>query len=187
MREALKRLPARSLLILGWSIVGLTLLAGVLYGILPAWRAHQKIAALQDTLSAYALGDMDLADVIAARTQENEDLQQQLLGDIGRMPAKQLQSYVIGKLQTISWQTRMEMQSVKPATEDKLDNLNALPFEIELVGDYFDWFSWLNEMREKLGFITVEAYDIKTLSLTDASPKLSFTLRIAAYRAAREP
>lgn len=182
MREALKQLPARSLLVLGWSSVGLTLLACALYGVLPAWKAYRKAAALHDTLSAYALSDVDLTEQITARTRENQALKQKLVGDIGLMPANQLQTYVIDKLQSICWDTGMEMQSVQPASEGKTENFIVVQFNIELVGEYLNWFSWLKKMRNELGFLVIQSYDIKVLTPGESEPQLGFNLKVAAYR-----
>jgi hypothetical protein len=187
MREALKNLSPRTFQLSGWSVILLALVAGVMYGFLPRWRDYQKSAALQSVLSEYAAGDTDLAQQIAKHSLENEALKQRLLGDIGRLPPKQLQAYVIGKLQALSWQTGMEMVAIKPAAEGKVENFRALEFEVELTGDFFDWFAWMKKMRDDLGFITVQGYDIRTLNLTEANPNLGITLKITAYRAAEVP
>ena len=111
------------------------------------------------------------------------DLEQTLNGDASNLPAKQMEAFVIGRLQTISWRNDVVLVSVRPREGTPLNQFRELIFDVELEGDYFDFFDWLRDIGEELGFVVVKRFEISKSNRSGAEKApLEVDLTMAAYR-----
>ncbi|RDH89957.1 MAG: hypothetical protein DIZ77_12145 [endosymbiont of Seepiophila jonesi] len=79
------------------------------------------------------------------------------------LPAQQMESYIIGRLQKVSWETNVELVSVKPGDGQTVQMFQESLFEVELNAGYFDFFKWLQTIGRDLGFIVIKKYGIQPL------------------------
>ncbi|MDH3871745.1 MAG: hypothetical protein OEU44_05990, partial [Gammaproteobacteria bacterium] len=55
-------------------------------------------------------------------------------------------------------------------------------FEVEISGDYFDLYNWLQDLGEDLGFVVVKHFKLRPLDQNETSPRLNAKLTIVSYR-----
>ena len=113
---------------------------------------------------------------------EVEALKTQLHGDMANLPEKQLESFVIGRLQAISWRNNVELVSIAPSAGETVQVFQESLFRIELSGSYFDLFDWLGEIGGDLGFVVIKEYAMRPAEDVAADPDLTVNLTIASYR-----
>ncbi len=109
-------------------------------------------------------------------------LERSLHGDMAHLPAKQLQSYVVDALQSLSWRHQMVLASVVPRQGRSLDDYQELVFEVELTGAYPNFYAWLRELGEELGFVVISRFDIQPLSSAAGPQPLSVKVALTTYR-----
>jgi Tfp pilus assembly protein PilO len=182
--QSLQSLDPRQMRLIGIGLIGLLLAAMLLYLVLPQWRAYQATSA------SLALMRQGAADGSSLETQLNTlradvtRLERTLNGDASSLPTKQMEAFVIGRLQTISWRNEMILVSVQPREGMPLNEFRELVFDVELRGGYFDFFDWLQNIDEELGFVVVKRFEmLRSNSGRDTdSPALQIKLTMAAYR-----
>lgn len=180
---SLARMETRQLrLLLGG---GLALLATALcmYLLWPQIKAYRGLAASRALLQTAGASQADLAAQLDGLRQEIARLQHGLHGDMGALPAEQMESFIIGKLQDISWRHQLELVSVKPVPGDKVHVFQSTLFDVEVAGDYFQFVAWLQDLHRELGFLAVEQYEMAPADRSQATPRLNVKLHIVAYRA----
>ncbi len=182
MEKLLDNLEPRTVLLLMSS--GILLISAALfsYVIWPEIKDYRDSQRTRTVLTRVAGSEAALDDEIAMLRSKVTSLQQELLGDTASLPDNQLEAFVIGRLQGISWRNNVQLLSVKPAKGGKIHIFHELLFDIEISGDYFDLFNWLNEMGQELGFIVVKNFAIRPLEWNKSDPRLKLELTIASYR-----
>lgn len=180
--QALDRLQPRQLrLLLGG---GLLLLASALFFQLlwPQVKSYRALRNSHAILSASSGSQTDLARQVAALKGEVGQLRHRLQGDLGDLPPKQVEAHVIGLLQQLCWRHRLELASVRPQAGEEVHVFRETVFDVEVHGDYADFFAWLAEARDKLGFLVVKHYEIAPLQADQTQPRLAVKLHIGAWR-----
>jgi Tfp pilus assembly protein PilO len=180
--QALDRLQPRQLrLLLGG---GLLLLATALFFQLlwPQVKGYRALRNSHAILLASSGSQTDLARQVAALKGEVDELRHRLQGDLGDLPPKQVEAHVIGLLQQLCWRHRLELASVRPEAGEEVHVFRETVFDVEVHGDYADFFAWLAEARDKLGFLVVKHYEIAPLEADQAQPRLAVKLHIGAWR-----
>jgi len=112
-----------------------------------------------------------------------EELKYRLHGDMANLPVRQVEAYIIGRLQRVSWNNSVELVSVEPAMGDRVQIFQEMLFNVQLVGQYEDLYRWLLEAREDLGYVVVKEYELKRQDNKDSEPQLLAALSLASYRA----
>jgi hypothetical protein len=108
-----------------------------------------------------------------------------LHGDTSDLPIKQVEAFVIGRLQTISWRNRVELIGVQPREGAEAGEFRELIFDVDLRGNYFDLFSWLKTVSAELGFIVIKRFEMSPISISAGDePELLLQLTMASYRKA---
>ena len=162
-------------LVITVALLSLTLLPGV-KTYLAATKAVGVLEEANDTSA-------NLDQQLQARHANIEELKFRLHGDMANLPLKQVESYVIGKLQKISWRNDVELVSVKPAAGTRVQIFNEVLFNVELVGEYDSIYRWLWDAKNELGFIVVKEYGMRRRDNVDENPRLFTTVSLASYRA----
>lgn len=184
MAAVLQSLEPRQLNLAGLGAVGLLVAALLSYFVLPQWRAYRaadtSLALLQANVQQGASLDAELEIL----RDEVASLERTLNGDAANLPAKKMQAFVIGRLQTISWRNDIELVGIKPRDGTPIAQFNELIFDVELRGDYFDFFDWLGNVGEELGFVVVKSFEMSPVSgrTEGPEPTLQVNLTVASYR-----
>jgi hypothetical protein len=168
-------------------MISTSILVAVVLGrfiIWPGIQAHKKseimLTSLESVVSQHAGLD------ILATTLESKlsSLKEQMRGNIVDLPDNQMESIVIGQLQSISWENKIEVMGVKPAKGSTIQALEEVLFEVEVAGDYFNLYTWLQDVSNKLGFVVIKYFNIRPLNTGANNPRLIAKLTIASYRVA---
>lgn len=183
MLDALEKLGAREfrMLLLGLCLV-VTVIA-VSAALLPGVKAYRSVAKAVAVLEDANNNTVDLDQQLQERYASIEELKFRLHGDMANLPLKQVESYVIGKLQKISWRNDVDLVSVKPAAGQQVQIFNEVLFNIELIGEYDGIYRWLWDAKNELGFVVVKEYGMRRRDNADDNPRLLTTVSLASYRA----
>jgi Tfp pilus assembly protein PilO len=141
---------------------------------------HRSVSALQ-------LASQDAGALEQQITRQHEVLQTlrfRLHGDMEDLPPRQVESYIIGRLQKVSWNNNVELVSVKPADGEQIHIFQEMLFSVELFGHYSDIYGWLWDVRNELGFVVIKELALSRQDLDDGQPQLKASLTMAAYRKA---
>lgn len=183
MQELLKNISLRELrlALLG---IGAILSAAVAVLILvpqikSARAAGQEVAVLEEASKDGGELDRHLQE----RHASIEELRFRLYGDMANLPARQVEAYIIGRLQRISWNNNVELVSVEPGIGERVQIFQEILFEVQLAGQYDDLYRWLWEARNDLGYVVVKEYGLKRQDNDDDEPLLAANLSLASYRA----
>ena len=162
------------------AIFTVALAAGVL---LPKFKvataANREVAVLEEAAQDGAELDRHLSEQHARL----EDLRYRLYGDMASLPVRQVEAYIIGRLQRVSWNNNVELVSVEPATGERVQIFQEILFNVQLVGYYDDLYKWLWEARNDLGYVVVKEYSMTRHDNVDDQPLLFADLSLASYRA----
>lgn len=152
------------------------------YAVWPQVRDYRAASASRDTLVAVTVNDGQLATQLDALRNEVDTLEKRLHGDTASLPPKQVEAYIIGRLQAISWRNRVQLVGVEPNEGNEIDTFQELLFDVRISGDYFDLHHWLRDLGDELGFVVIKQYRMTPLDRTIQTPPLSAELTIASYR-----
>jgi len=167
-------------------LIGIVLLvAGVeiTYLLWPQVKQYRDLHASHQVLERAATSNESLGQQLEKIGSEVQDLSRQLHGDMARLPAKQMESFVIGRLQKVSWATAVELVSVEPGSGRQVQNFRESLFEVRLHAHYHDFFEWLQTVNDELGYIVVKKFEIRSSdNKTLENPKLELALTLVSYR-----
>jgi Tfp pilus assembly protein PilO len=184
MAATLQALEPRQINLVGFGAVGLLLAALLSFFVLPQWRAYRAAELSLTLLQANAQQGASLDTQLDLLRQEVASLERTLNGDAANLPAKKMQAFVIGRLQTISWRNNIELVGIKPRNGVPIAQFNELIFDVDLRGDYFKFFDWLENVGEELGFVVVKSFEMSPVGgdTEGPDPELQVKLTVASYR-----
>ena len=183
MRDYLQKISLRELrlLLLG---VGAVITVGVAASlVMPQAKAWHATNAEVQLLEEAAQDGIELERHLAEQHEEIERLKYKLHGDMANLPVQQVEAFIIGRLQRVSWNNNVELVSVEPAAGDRVQMFQEMLFNVELVGQYGDLYRWLWEARDELGYVVVKEYALRRQDDIDDMPRLVADLSLASYRA----
>lgn len=154
----------------------------VTYLLWPQLKAFNAVNESHRVLQSVVNSSEGLDQQLAKAQSEVQGLAKQLHGDMAGLPAQQMESYIIGRLQKVSWETGVELISVKPGDGQRVQMFQESLFEVEIHAAYFDFFTWLRTIGEELGFIVVKKYEIRPQGGEVSDPKLKIVLTMVSYR-----
>lgn len=178
----LDRLDDRSLLLLLAGIAGLLLAAAAFYLVLPMYKSLNVAIETRTSMEEAVSKGKAVYGELESLKEEVAELRQRVHGDMANRPLKQMESYIIGRLQKISWQHSVELRGVAPGPGRSVQMFKEIVFDVELVGDYFDLVAWLRELSQQLGFVVVKEYRLRPLNATADEPELTLNLKMVSYR-----
>lgn len=153
------------------------------YLLMPQLKQYKSLLATRHVLEQAAPAGPGLEMQLSVLQQGVADLQQQLQGDTANLPANQMEAYIIGRLQKVSWNNNIELISVQPDVGKKVHKFKEILFKVELSADYYDFYNWLKALEKELGFIVVRQFEIKANAGQKNRNKLSMHLTMVSYRA----
>ena len=155
------------------------------YLTLPKIKIYRDIAKTESTLSKVVESGELLDDQIAQLHGDIGSLQRRLHGDMASLPEKQIEAHVIGKLQKLSWQNNVQLVGIEPSAGATIESFHEILFRVNLAGEYFELYKWLQDVSRELGFVLIKKYEMKPMDNLSQNPRLSVTLTMATYRALR--
>lgn len=182
MQALLEKMNLRELRL---AVIGVgAIVAFALFGalVMPKFKALQATNSALDVLREAALDRDELEQHIARQHELIETLRYSLHGDMANLPPRQVESYIIGRLQKISWNNNIELVSVQPTLGERIEVFQEMLFRVQLIGQYRDLFRWLWEARNDLGFIVVKELNLARNDDIDEEPLLKANLSLASYR-----
>ncbi|NNF67714.1 MAG: hypothetical protein HKM98_09425 [Gammaproteobacteria bacterium] len=153
-----------------------------IYLVLPQVKSYLAKSASRQALLGIATSGAALPQEIAARTEAITRLSQRLHGDSANLPLRQMESFLIGRLQKISWDHDIELLSVRPGSGENVDDFQEILFSVELEGGYSSLYRWLWAVRQELGFVVIKDYSLDRVGEETRDPALRAKLTIASYR-----
>lgn len=183
MQDLLKKMSLRELrlALLGF---GAILIAAIAAGVLvPKVKAARTANLEVSVLEEAAQDGAELERHLEEQYAKIEELKYRLHGDMANLPVRQVEAYIIGRLQKVSWNNDVELVSVEPATGERVQIFQEILFNVQLVGQYDDLYHWLREARKELGYVVVKEYGLTRQNNDDEQPLLVADLSLASYRA----
>lgn len=183
MHPLLKKIDARELrlALLGAGLVVTSVAITTL--LVPKIKAYRATNAEIAILEEAQKDDADLEQHLQDRNARIQELKFRLNGEISDLPFKEIESYVIGRLQNISWRNNVELVSIAPAAGERVQIFRELLFNIELIGEYADIYRWMWDAKNELGFVVVKEYAMTRRDTIDDHPRLLAEVSLASYRA----
>ena len=186
MFELLEKYGQRELLLI-LVLVGSVILAPIsTYVVWPEFRNFRAVSSSRDALVATAANEGELAEELSALRVDVQGLERRLHGDMANLPPKEVEAYIIGRLQAISWRNRVELVGVEPNSGEMIESFREMLFTVRLAGDYFDLYNWLRDLGNELGFVVIKRYQMSPIDRNEEVPRLSAELTIASYRTAEQ-
>ena len=183
MQELLERISLRELrlLLLGvGAVITVAITAGV---VIPKAKALKVASSEVQILEGAAVDGAELDRHLQQQYEKLDELKYRLHGDMADLPVRQVEAYIIGRLQRISWNNDVELVSVEPATGERVQIFQEILFNVQLSGQYDDLYRWLWDARSELGFVVVKEYGLSRRDNEDEAPLLVADLSLASYRA----
>lgn len=182
MAGALQKMDPRmaSLAMVGTTLLVLAVLT--VYVVLPEFREYRKSLGTLEVLERVAHNGDELQQEMTSLAQETDELVQRLHGDMVNMPKNQMEAFIIGRLQGISWRNKMVLHTVTPGKGDVVRMFEEVLFDVEVSGEYFDLFAWLQDLSEELGYVVVKHFSIATGKQKDSETRLNARFTIVSYR-----
>jgi len=178
----LRNTPPRTVLLLMISLGLLVVAALVTYAVWPQYKDYRKsVATLRLLQGVTARGDT-LGNEMAELKDRIESLNRKLHGDMVNLPKNQMESFIIGRLQGISWRNHVELLSVTPGVGGRVQLFEEVLFNVRISGDYFDLYQWLQDMREELGYVVVKQFSITPAPSAEGVQRLNAAFTIVSYR-----
>lgn len=179
----LKQLDRRQLTIVGGGVLALLAVALLSYVVQPRVKdflgARNSFALLKETTE----NGVGLDEQLASLRTDVEVLERELHGDMANLPMNQMEAFIIGRLQGISWRNDVQLIGVEPADGGLAGEFSELLFDVELHGDYLDMFAWLESVSGELGFVVIKQFEMTPIGQNAAEePELRVNLTMASYR-----
>lgn len=183
MDDLLKKLDRRQLTMIGGGMLALLAVALLTYLVQPRFKEYRATRA-SFTLLEVTTGNSAGLDAQVTQLKDHvEVLERTFHGDMANLPLKQMEAFIIGRLQGISWGNDVQFVGVQPTDGGLSGPFRELLFNVELQGQYFDVFAWLEAVREQLGFVVIKQFEISPINQVGTDePELQVSLTMASYR-----
>ncbi len=183
MISALDKMSERELRLAMFGIGAVITTLIVVTLLLPQAKALAAARKTVDTLAAAAVNGPALEELLRQEDVVIADLARRMHGDTANLPVNQVEAFVIGRLQSVSWGNEVELVGVEPAVGDRVQSFQETLFRIRLIGRYKDLYRWLWDVRNELGFSVIKEFRLVRNEEEDTDPLLAADLSLASYRA----
>ena len=183
MQTLLKRMSLRELRLALLGAGAIATAAVVVGAMKPQVKALRSANAAVAGLEASADDGARLEELLHAEDERIRELKYRLHGDMANLPAKQVEAYIIGRLQSVSWNNEVELVGVEPVTGERVQAFQEMLFKVRLIGRYEDLYHWLWDVRNELGYIVIKEYRLARQDQDDREPLLAADISLASYRA----
>ena len=184
MDTLLKSFAPRTLIMMMGGICMLIAAALISYVLWPEFTEYRKSSYTLKSLEETVANVERLDEEIESLEKEITMLDQNLHGGMMDLPDSQMEAYIIGRLQEISWKNNIKLLGVRPAQVTTITSLEEIPFNVEVSGDYFDLYAWLQDLGTELVFVAIRHFIISPQNSAKAIPDLKASLTLVSYREA---
>lgn len=153
--------------------------------VLPKIKIFLAVTKTETILNKVVDNGDPLDSQIKALHRDIELLQRRLHGDMASLPVKEIEAYIVGKLQQISWQNDIQLVGIEPSAGTTIETFHEILFRVTLAGDHLNMYRWLREVSSELGFVLVKKFAMQPAEDRAQNPRLSVELTMATYRALR--
>ncbi len=133
-------------------------------------RVMQDVELVQRGVEAGEIGELE---------QTVKSLESRLFGRGANLPPGQMVSYIIGELDRLSDRHAIRLISVRPGDPSRVLIFEEIPFDVEVSGQYFDLFKWLQDTERELRPMVLKQFRIRPGGERDL---LNMSLRLVSYR-----
>ncbi|MFK8026600.1 MAG: type 4a pilus biogenesis protein PilO [Gammaproteobacteria bacterium] len=182
MNDLLPQVDARSFFLLIASIVVLIISLLTIYGVIPNFKSFQLLSSDLIKLERVVASNNNVQENIANLSTEIDEVKHQLRGDMANLPEKEMEAYIIGVLQNISWNNNVNLIAVKPSKGSEIREFQEMLFKVKLSGEYHDLYQWFKQLRIELGFIVIKNLNLNPLSKGNNETPILMDLSIASYK-----
>ena len=161
------------------AIVVMTCLAAYLYGFKKPLQDYKLLKANSQILEAKVESGGGISLKLEGIQSEIDSLKERLQGQTPLLSNSQMVAHVINRLDIISSKHAVQLLGVRPATPGTVKYFEELPFSIEISGNYFSLFDWLQEVEMELGPMVVKKINIAPISGTQEQ---MMRLNMVSYR-----
>lgn len=174
-----EQVQPRMLIILLVSIILMALISSYLYVIKKPFQSLRQFQQTLALLKNEVQTGIPMQNQIEIQQQVVKQLNHKLHGTGPKLPVNKMVAYVIGELDKIARYHQVNLSSVKPQNPEILFTFKELPFQVEIIGDYFSLFAWLKDVENNLGPIVIKKFDI---SPAGQDKERRMVLTIVAYQ-----
>jgi len=186
MDDFLQKAEPRTIAMLLISVVLMLACIQILYLVLPQFKQYRQLTNSYQLLERASSSSDGLMQQLASANEAVKKLSYKLHGDMSGLPDKQMESYIIGRLQKVSWETGVELASVVPGRGRQVQMFQEILFDVQINATYFNFFNWLQTINEELGYIVVKKFEIRSRGgQIESNPQLNITLTLVSYRMLR--
>lgn len=165
------------------TIVLLLVIIQLMYLLMPQVKQYRKLNDSYQILQRAAGSSTGLQQQLDKTREAVDKLSYKLHGDMAGLPENQMESYIIGRLQKISWAADVELASVTPGKGRKVQMFQETLFDVNINASYFSFFKWLQTINHELGYVVVKKFEINPqVNQGEIDPKLSISLTLVSYR-----
>ena len=184
IRESMMEMDPKSLklILLLSGIVVVTAMA--LYLIKPQYKSFYDRSASFEILNNQIDDQARLLRAIDDERKHIKEMQLQLNGEADSMPVNEMESYLVGRLQEIAWESGIELVGVLPGQAKRIMEFDEIPFKVDVTGEYRNLHDWLIRIGNKLGFMLVSNYEIGLTGRRSNDTQLKMNMTMVFYRSA---
>ena len=184
LRQYLPQVEPRSmgliLLLTGFLIT----VALSLYVVKPLYQSFRDKSTSFEMLQSQIDDQAQLQQVINIERKKIKSLQLQLHGEAGDLPVNEIEAYLVGRLQGLTWEAGIELSGVRPGQAKRILEFEEISFQVDVTGEYKNLYQWLNKIGDTLGFMLVSNYEINLAGSKRGRENLKMQVTIVFYRVA---
>ncbi len=184
MKELLDQVDRRQLVLLMGGLVLLIVVAIGNYLVAPEVKKYRKEVRSLEVIEGMMRNRRDASSEIADLSRQIETIRKEIHGELPEMPLKQLEAFIMGQLQKISWQNNVELNNVKPGFNQSILIFQEISLSVDVSGQYFDIHRWMWSLSQELGFMVIKQFDINPIGFVEKDPPLKLQMNIVFYREA---
>ncbi len=174
----MQQVRPQTLIAVTGALTAIVALASFLYVLKPALQLRGELQ--QERVDA--LSQVETASVtpqaLGSAAQEVADLRKRLVGASWGVPLEEMESFVIGGLDHISVRHQVELKSVTPGQVGSVLSFDELPYQVQVAGDYFSLFDWLQDVEQELIPMVTKGFE-----MARRGESVTLELRLVAYKA----
>lgn len=183
MQDFFEQTHPRSFALMLSAVVVLLAALPVTYLLVPQIKSYQSNKSELKLLDQAVINSDSLDRQLQLVSDEVNKLSRQLHGDMAQLPVKQMESFIIGRLQKVSWDNQIELVAVQPGQGKQVQNFRESLFDVKLVAGYHNFFKWLQMVNDELGYIVVNQFELAPLTnQPESNPRLNISLTLVSYR-----
>ena len=180
----LQEVDQRMLAIAAISLLVLGLLAGLLYGIKPAWIEYSNLRVEHEHAKRSSHGGTShVATSIASLREDVVRLHDELYGGAAGIPRRQIESFIVDSLDLLSTRHDVRLIGITPDQPTTVWMFEELPYQVEVEGSFFAIHRWLYDVEDRLRPMVVKQFQISPSVQDDL---VVLDLRVVAYRTSKE-